>query len=77
MLEGGSASKFVCNLPKEVFSHPAEAPRWRIDYMLPNENMQPELLKGSLQVKYFFDKEKQAQLADHLPLVADFATRER
>jgi hypothetical protein len=38
--------------------------------------MQAELVENSLEIKYFFDKEKQRKLADHLPLVAKFVTRD-
>lgn len=74
-LVGDTASvKFVDNLPQEVFSHPADAPRWRIDHILPHTNMQKELIDNSLEVKYFFEAQKQRQLADHLPLLAKFVT---
>lgn len=75
MKTGKGGARFVDNLPKEVFSHPAEAPKWRIDHILPNANMQNELVE--VQVVYFFDKATQRKLADHLPLVATFVTRER
>lgn len=77
MLDGNSTAKFIDNLPADVFSHPADAPKWRIDHILPNQNMQAELVKNSLQVKYFFDKETQNKLADHLPLVAQFLTADK
>ena len=76
MLDGNSPVKFVDNLTDSIFSHPADAPKWRIDHILPNTNMQPELIKNSLEVKYFFDKETQRKLADHLPLVAEFVTKD-
>ncbi len=74
MLNGDSPAQFIDNLPENVFSHPAKAPKWRIDHILPNTNMQPELVENSMQVKYYFDKETQDNLADHLPLVAKFLT---
>ncbi len=76
MLDGNSPVKFIDNLADSVFTHPADAPKWRIDYILPNENMQAELVENSLQVKYFFDKVTQRKLADHLPLVAQFVTKD-
>lgn len=76
MLDGNSPVKFVDNLPDSVFSHPADEPIWRIDHILPNQNMQKELLKNSLQVKYYFDKETQRELADHLPMIARFVTKD-
>ena len=76
MLDGNSTAKFIDNFSDDVFSHPADAPKWRIDHILPNTNMQSELITNSLQVKYYFDKETQRKLADHLPLVAEFVTKE-
>lgn len=75
LLSEESSVPFVNNLTDSIFSHPADAPKWRIDHILPNKNMQAELIPNSLQVKYFFDKETQRKLADHLPLVAEFVTK--
>jgi len=76
MLDGNSHVKFVDNLPENIYSHPAHQPKWRIDHILPNINMQPELVKNSMEVRYYFDKETQDSLADHLPLVAKFVTKD-
>ena len=77
MLDGNSSAKFVDNFTDSIFSHPADNPKWRIDHILPNTHMQPELVKNSLQVKYYFDKETQRKLADHLPLIAEFITKDK
>ena len=77
MLDGNSPVKFIDNLEDSIFSHPADSPRWRIDHILPNQNMQPELLVNTLNVTYLFDKETQRKLADHLPVVASFSTKDR
>ena len=77
LLDGGSAVQFVDNFEPEVYSHPADAPKWRIDHILPNTKMQPELVPASLEVRYFFDLETQNKLADHLPLMAKFVTQDR
>ncbi len=76
-MRNGGTVRFVDNLDEKTFSHPADAPKWRIDHILPNKNMQPELVEGSLAVKYYFDKGIQRKLADHLPLVAEFVTKDR
>ncbi|MEM7105495.1 MAG: endonuclease/exonuclease/phosphatase family protein [Bacteroidota bacterium] len=76
MLDGNSPARFVDNLDDHIFTHPADSLKWRIDYILPNYNMQAELVEHSLQVKYFFDMETQNKLADHLPLVAEFVTKD-
>jgi len=77
LLDGNSPVKFIDNLTENIFSHPADNPKWRIDHILPNEAMQRELLNSSMEVKYFFDKQTQRKLADHLPLVAKFSTIEK
>ncbi|MEM7108024.1 MAG: endonuclease/exonuclease/phosphatase family protein [Bacteroidota bacterium] len=74
MLDGNSPVKFIDNLEDSIFSHPADSPRWRIDHILPNQNMQPELLESTLNVVYFFEQDTQHKLADHLPLMASFIT---
>ncbi|MEO1433902.1 MAG: endonuclease/exonuclease/phosphatase family protein [Bacteroidota bacterium] len=76
MLKGGSRAQFIDNLNPSDFTHPADTPRWRIDHILPNDNMQTELIPGSIAVKYFFDTLTQYQLADHLPMVAEFITQD-
>ncbi len=76
LLNETASPKFVNNLTDSIFSHPADEPKWRIDHILPNVNMQSELIENSLQVKYYFDKETQRKLADHLPLIAEFVTKE-
>ena len=74
LLDGDSPVQFVDNLSADAFSHPADDPKWRIDHLLPNEAMQKELINGSLEVKYYFEKDVQRSLSDHLPLVANFLT---
>ncbi len=76
LLDGNSTVTFLDNLPDSVFSHPADDPKWRIDHILPNTNMQAELVEGSLQVNYFFEVETQRSLADHLPLTVQFITND-
>ncbi len=76
LLDGGSPVTFVDNLADNVHTHPAGKPERRLDYILPNVNMQHELIAGSLQPVYFFDPATQESIADHLPLMAAFLTRD-
>jgi len=68
---------FVDNLPETTYSHPAKAPKWRIDHVLPNVNMQAEYVQESMEVRYFFDKTVQDNLSDHLPVMAKFLTKDQ
>jgi len=60
-----------------VFSHPADSAFWRIDHILPNSQMIKEIIPGSVQVLYPFSKDTMAAIADHLPLIAKFITKEQ
>jgi endonuclease/exonuclease/phosphatase family metal-dependent hydrolase len=76
LTNNNSPTQFIDNLPKEVYSHPAKAPKWRIDHILPNTNMQAEYIQESMEVRYFFDKSVQDSLSDHLPVMAKFLTKD-
>ena len=77
LLDDNSRVKFVNNAQPNDFSHPADEPKRRIDHILPNTNMQKELVPNSLKVNYYFDRQKQRQLSDHLPLTVRFITRDK
>ena len=72
LIDGGSPVTFTDPLPADMFSHPADSVFWRIDHVLPNENMLPELVSGSAKVEYFFSPDSMRKISDHLPLVAEF-----
>lgn len=61
----------------DVRTHPAEAPTRRIDHILVNPNMLPELVPGSVRVATPLPIEQMAQTSDHLPVVATFVARDR
>ncbi len=78
LLEAKGATNFEDPLAGTgTFSHTSEKPFWRIDHILPNQNMAKELLPGSVQVQYLLNKEKMMKISDHLPLTAVFVARER
>jgi endonuclease/exonuclease/phosphatase family metal-dependent hydrolase len=70
-------NRFVDPLGPDDFTHTAIEPLRRLDYVLVNENMLPELVQGSVKPVYYFKPEKQDELADHLPVVAEFYLNER
>jgi endonuclease/exonuclease/phosphatase family metal-dependent hydrolase len=58
-----------------VFSHPADSAFWRIDHILPNANMQPEIVGDTVLVNYFFSPDSMEMAADHLPMSVEIVTR--
>lgn len=54
-----------------VFSHPADSVFWRIDHIIPNEFMLPEIVPNSVQVFTPFSPDSMDFVADHLPLIVD------
>ena len=68
---------FTDPLTAEVMTHTADDPKRRLDYILVNENMMPELVRGSAQVPILLSVEKMRKISDHLPVVADFVASEQ
>jgi endonuclease/exonuclease/phosphatase family metal-dependent hydrolase len=58
-------------------THPADNLKRRLDYILVNANMQPELINGSSKVPMLLPAEQMRVISDHLPVVADFVTENR
>lgn len=59
-----------------IFSHPADSAFWRIDHIIPNTNMYPELVDNTVMVNYFFSPDSMDMVADHLPLTARIITQD-
>lgn len=60
-----------------VFSHPADSAFWRIDHILPNEYMMPEVVSNSVQVFTPFSPDSMAFIADHLPMLIQIVASEQ
>jgi endonuclease/exonuclease/phosphatase family metal-dependent hydrolase len=60
----------------DALTHPAEAPERQLDYLLPSETMQPEMVPGSVRVAQPLDRAAQARASDHLPVVGRFVAAE-
>jgi len=58
-------------LPSTVFTHPANEPSRRLDYILFNKNLAADVVPGSTQVGQFFSPEQMRTISDHLPLQID------
>jgi endonuclease/exonuclease/phosphatase family metal-dependent hydrolase len=60
-----------------AFSHPSDSLFWRIDHILPNRQMEPELIPGSVKVAEPLDREQMIRISDHLPIIARFVTTDK
>lgn len=63
-------------LPADVLTHPADELERRLDYLFVNENMLPELVKGSAEVPMLLPADQMRIISDHLPVFADFVAAE-
>ncbi len=68
---------FVDTIDPKVLSHPANAPNRRLDYILINENMKPEVLDGGAKVVKFFAPDTMRIISHHLPVVARFLKKDK
>ncbi len=76
MQEGNKMSRMIDPLAgTQVFSHPAKAPRWRIDHMLYNEHLKSSIVPGTTGPVYLLSKEEMEKLSDHLPLMTKILIR--
>ena len=62
---------------RETLTHPADDPARQLDYLLVNEQMQPELVDGSVQVASPLPPAEQARTSDHLPVAAAIIAQEQ
>lgn len=74
ILNGKKGNQFIDPLDPSVLTHPSDNPSRRLDYILPNVNMNKELMPGSVKVEYILSKEEMTSLSDHLPVIAEFCT---
>ncbi len=58
-------------LAPEVNTHPADAPKKRLDYILYNANLKGQVWEGNCQVFSPFDHTEMRRISDHLPVVMD------
>lgn len=69
--------RFLDVVDTSIYSHPSDAPSRRLDYMLVNQNMQAEIVKNDIQVKYFFSEDSMKIISDHLPVLGHFYTEDK
>ena len=76
-LGAGTAVEFIDPLAgSSIFSHPADSAFWRIDHILPNTNMNPEIVNDTVLVNYFFSPDSMNMAADHLPMSVKIITED-
>jgi endonuclease/exonuclease/phosphatase family metal-dependent hydrolase len=77
LLKGKKGNAFIDPLyGTGVFSHPSDAPRWRIDHILYNKNMTNEMMPGDTKVyRDLLEEEEMMQLSDHLPMLTRIKVR--
>ena len=61
----------------EAFSHPSDSLFWRIDHILPNTHMNPELVPESVTIARPLVDEQMIMISDHLPVKASFVAKEK
>ena len=68
---------FVDAIDTTIYSHPADAPNRRLDYLLVNRNMYAEAVENSIEVASFFSRDTMRIISDHLPVVGRFYREEK
>ncbi|WP_339758028.1 endonuclease/exonuclease/phosphatase family protein [Algoriphagus aquimarinus] len=70
-------NQFVDQVDSTIYSHPANNPSRRLDYMLVNENMSKEVVSEGIKVENFFSPDTMRIISDHLPVMGTFYTRDK
>lgn len=74
----GTGVEFIDPLAgTEIYSHSTSNPRWRIDHILPNIFMLPEIVEGSIQMASPLTDEEMIKLSDHYPMVVKIIPTDR
>ncbi len=63
---------FIDAVDTTVYSHPADTPTRRLDYLLVNRNMHTEVVENSIEIASLFPKDTMRTISDHLPVVGRF-----
>ncbi|MEM8894209.1 MAG: endonuclease/exonuclease/phosphatase family protein [Bacteroidota bacterium] len=64
-------------LDTAVYTHPADEPVRRLDYMIYNQNMSNEVVPGSVDVAHLFSADSMRIISDHLPVMGSFYRRDQ
>lgn len=78
LLGNGESPQFIDPLAGvDSFTHTSDDPERQLDHLLPNRQMNEDLVPGSAEVLMPFDPETMRTISDHLPVIARFLTREQ
>lgn len=70
-------TNFIDPIDPSINSHPANELRWRLDYMLVNKNMEPEIIENTVKVDSFFSADSMRIISDHLPVTGRFLKKDK
>ena len=70
-------NRFIDVIDTTVYSHPADHPDRRLDYLLVNQNMYSEAVPNAIQVARYFSSDTMRIISDHLPVVGRFYREEK
>lgn len=68
---GPKKVKLFDPLAPDVYSHPADEPSRRLDYILYNKNLAKDIVPNSAQIPTLFSPEEMRLISDHLPIQID------
>ncbi|MCH8554395.1 MAG: endonuclease/exonuclease/phosphatase family protein [Schleiferiaceae bacterium] len=66
--KGKKRTRLIDGIAPDVCSHPADAPRWRLDYMLYNKEIAKRKNLSDSSVEVPLPNEQMRVISDHLPL---------
>ena len=70
-------NQFIDPVDSLLYSHPADKPSRRLDYMLVNQNMATEMIAGRIKVENFFGPDTMRIISDHLPVMGNFISKDK
>ena len=71
------SSSLIDHLDTGTYTHPADSPTRRLDFILVNSNMNKELVNDGIEVVRFFSPDSMREISDHLPVRAVVYKAER
>lgn len=78
LLGNGESPQFIDPLAGvDSFTHTSDEPERQLDHILPNRQMNEDLVPGSAEVLMPFDPETMRTISDHLPVIARFVTADQ
>ena len=73
--QGKRNARMIDPLHDSIYTHPADNPERRLDYILYNRNLQKEVIPGTVKVEVPFSNSKMREISDHLPVSVTIRTK--